>query len=122
MLSKASPVLPAKDIGRAKEFYTIKLGFAVVYENHDSVAFQLMDGSMLAVQLNEGGRSDATVAGFIVSDLKIEMQALREKGVVFEDYDEPTLQTIDGVWERDGMRLTCFKDSEGNVLTIGQMQ
>lgn len=50
------------------------------------------------------------------------------KGVVFEDVDVPALTTVDGIAEVSGNypskgvgeRAAWFRDSEGNVLGIGQ--
>ena len=48
------------------------------------------------------------------------MAALREKGVVFLDYDFPGLKTVDGVAELEGERSAWFEDSEGNILALMQ--
>jgi hypothetical protein len=54
---------------------------------------------------------------------------LRTRGVVFEQYDVPGLAMVDGVAEIAGNypskggvgeRAAWFKDSEGNLLAIGQ--
>ncbi len=44
---------------------------------------------------------------------------LRAKGVVFEDYDMPALKTENGIATTEGFVGAWFKDSEGNLLTIG---
>jgi hypothetical protein len=40
--------------------------------------------------------------------------------VTFEDYDFPGLKTENGVATYDGGRGAWFKDSEGNILAVGQ--
>jgi hypothetical protein len=45
---------------------------------------------------------------------------LKENGVVFEEYDMPGFKTVDGIAEIDGERGAWFKDSEGNLLAIGE--
>ena len=50
------------------------------------------------------------------------MARLRERGVVFEDYDIPGLKTVDGVAEMDGERTAWFRDSEGNFICLGEQR
>ena len=66
------------------------------------------------------GTSKANQAVWSVDDLDAEMTELRSKGVVFEDYDLPGLKTVNGVSTGGGMKSAWFKDSEGNILAIGQ--
>jgi len=42
--------------------------------------------------------------------------------VVFEEYDLPGLKTVNGFIEMDGERAAWFKDSEGNILSISQVE
>ncbi len=57
------------------------------------------------------------------------MEELRRRGVVFEDYDLPGLKTVNGIAQvagnyptRGGIgeKAAWFRDSEGNLLGIGQ--
>ncbi len=54
---------------------------------------------------------------------------LRKRGVVFEEYDFPDFRTINGIAEVSGNypssggigeRGAWFRDSEGNLLGVGQ--
>jgi hypothetical protein len=66
--------------------------------------------------------------GFEVTDLRAAVAVLRARGLVFEEYDLPGLKTVDGVAEiagnypskGRGELAAWFKDSEGNVLGMGQ--
>jgi hypothetical protein len=63
-----------------------------------------------------------------VDDIESAVAELRSRGVVFEDVDVPDLTTVDGIAEVSGNypstgigeRAAWFRDSEGNVLGIGQ--
>jgi catechol 2,3-dioxygenase-like lactoylglutathione lyase family enzyme len=115
------PTLPASDIGRARRFYEETLGFDVI-DNPlatDDIMFKVGDG-LIFLYKTEASRGENTALFFVVDDLDKEMAKLRDQGVVFEDYDFPGLKTIDGVAELDGMRGAWFKDSEGNILSIGE--
>jgi hypothetical protein len=61
----------------------------------------------------------------LVEDLDSAMNELRDKGVVFEEYDLPGLKTEGGIatWsdERYGeMRTAWFKHPDGNILSLGE--
>jgi hypothetical protein len=64
-----------------------------------------------------------------VDDIEATVAQLKARGVVFEEYDLPGLTTVDGLAEIPdnypskggvGERAAWFKDSEGNLLAIGQ--
>ena len=63
-----------------------------------------------------------------VEDIEATVAALRARGVVFEEYDAPRLKTQNGIADIDGNypskgvgeRGAWFKDSEGNLLSLGQ--
>jgi len=64
-----------------------------------------------------------------VDDLEATVAELKRRGVVFEEVDVPGLQTVDGIAEVSGNypskggkgeRAAWFRDSEGNMLGIGQ--
>jgi hypothetical protein len=64
-----------------------------------------------------------------VTDLRATVEALRARGLTFEDYDLPWLKTVNGIAEVEGNYSSrggvgelaaWFKDSEGSLLGIGQ--
>ena len=55
-----------------------------------------------------------------MDDIEAAAASLREKGVVFEEYDLPGFKTVDGIAEIEGTKGAWFKDSEGNLLAIGE--
>ena len=66
--------------------------------------------------------------GWEVEDIEVMVRELRARGVVFEEYDVPGLKTVDGIADIEGNypskgsgeRGAWFRDSEGNLLGIGQ--
>ena len=66
--------------------------------------------------------------GWEVDDIEATVRELRARGVVFEEYDVPGLETVDGIADIEGNypskgsgeRAAWFRDSEGNMLGIGQ--
>jgi hypothetical protein len=64
-----------------------------------------------------------------VDDLHATVTELRRRGVVFEEYDLPGLKTVGGIADVQGNypskggkgeKAAWFRDSEGNLLGIGQ--
>ena len=125
MLSTARiiPTVPASDLDRARKFYEDKLGLheAEVAPGPDGVMYAVGDGGLL-VYRTDAKHGENTAAGFLVEDLIREMKELRERGIVFEDFDLPGLKTVGGIAEMNsGMKGAWFKDSEGNYLALTQM-
>jgi len=58
---------------------------------------------------------------FMVDDLAALMTDLKSRGVRFQEYDGPTLRTVDGVADLGYAKAAWLKDSEGNLLGIGQL-
>jgi len=51
-----------------------------------------------------------------VDDIEAEVAALKARGVTFEEYDFPSLKTINGVASMGPVKIAWMKDSEGNLL------
>jgi hypothetical protein len=56
---------------------------------------------------------------FSSDDVASDMKMLRDRGVTFEDYDFPGLKTENGMANMGPYHGAWFKDSEGNILAIG---
>jgi len=61
-----------------------------------------------------------TQMSFAVDDVVAVVKQLKSKGVVFEEYDVPGLKTVNSIAERPDFKGAWFKDSEGNMIGIGQ--
>jgi len=120
-----APILVAADIKRAKRFYIEKLGLRSVEMPgvpEDGALFGCGDGTMLYMYEREGGtKADHTAAGWRVDDIEKAVDKLRDKGVVFEQYDMPGLTTDERGIAADGSAKSAwFKDTEGNILAISE--
>lgn len=121
--------LPVQDLERARLFYAEKLGLAPVEERPGGLLYRCGSGSF-ALFLSSGASSGAyTQMAWEVTDLRATVEALRARGVIFEEYDLPGLKTVDGIAEVAGNYpskggvgelAAWFRDSEGNLLGIGQ--
>jgi predicted enzyme related to lactoylglutathione lyase len=118
-------MLVATDLERATEFYSEKLGLRSAHMPvpEDGAAFVSGDGGMLYLYEREDGtKADHTQVGWMVEDVEEAVAQLREKGIVFEQYDMPGLKTDErGIAESGGARSAWFKDTEGNILALVEM-
>ena len=117
----AEATLPAKDLERAKEFYTGRLGLSPTSEDEQGIHF-VVGGTRFRLFRSGGSASGShTQLALMVSDIAAQVKALRERGLTFEQYDYPNLKTVDGVADLGYARAAWFKDSEGNLIGIAQL-
>lgn len=118
--ARVAGMLPAQDLERAKAFYRDKLGLTPATEQPGIVFYQVGGGTGFGVFLSGGTPSGThTQLAFELQDFDQAVKDLRAKGVTFEEYDTPTLKTVDGVAEMGGTKAAWFKDSEGNTIGLG---
>ena len=115
-------ILPAVDLNRVKKFYTEKIGLKVSKEYPGGIFFEDENGVLnLYVYKRGPTKADHTVASFMVEDIEKEVKELKEKGVVFEEYDSPVTKTVNSIAVVEGGRSSWFKDTEGNILSVSSM-
>ncbi len=120
---RISAVLCSTDVDRSREFYEQRVGLTLSPEtiaNH--LLFDGADGSSLLVYGRPGpNQGDHTQVRFWSADVEADVRELVERGVVFEDYDFPSLKTVDHVATTAGVgRSAWFKDPDGNTLALFQ--
>jgi catechol 2,3-dioxygenase-like lactoylglutathione lyase family enzyme len=121
--STVAAVLRADDLTRAKRFYTEILGLSQGPSAPGGEFFLAGKGTAIMVYERRGMPAPAnTTLGFSVESEQFEavVHELRDKGVVFEEYDMPEmgLKTVEGVATVEGIKSAWFKDTEGNILNI----
>jgi tRNA-Thr(GGU) m(6)t(6)A37 methyltransferase TsaA len=126
---RAATRLPAQDLGRARRFYAEKLGLEPVEERPGGLRYQVGSGEFALFESAGAPSGEHTQMGWEVDDLEFTVAELRERGLELEEYDFPGLSTVDGIAEVSGNypskggvgeRAVWFRDSEGNLLGIGQ--
>ncbi|MGO4595503.1 VOC family protein [Leifsonia sp. 2TAF2] len=114
-------VLPASDLQRATAWYRDKLELEPERTEGQGVLYGT--GSAAKIYLYETGNAGTaqnTAMCWLVPDIEAALAHLRDRGVVFEDYDFPGLKTENGIAEDEMGRSAWFKDSEGNYLCLTQ--
>ena len=121
--------LPARDLERARRFYAEKLGLEPVEERPGGLRYRCGNSYFAVFQSTGAASGTHTQMGWEVDDIEATVAALRARGVVFEEYDLPGLVTVNGIAEVEGNypskggvgeKGVWFRDSEGNLLGIGQ--
>jgi catechol 2,3-dioxygenase-like lactoylglutathione lyase family enzyme len=120
--------LPSQDLERARAFYAEKLGLEPVEERPGGLRYRC--GNSYFVLFESSGRAsgDHTQMAFEVDDIESVVDEMRRRGVIFEEVDAPGLRTVEGIADVEGNypskgvgeRGAWFRDSEGNLLGVGQ--
>ena len=128
--SKVATRLPTQDLERARRFYAEKLGLEPVEERPGGLKYRCGNGYFVLFESTGAPSGEHTQMEWEVDDdIEAVVAELRKRGVVFEEYDLPGLKTINGIAEVSGNypssggigeRGSWFRDSEGNLLAVGQ--
>lgn len=122
--------MTAQDLDRARRFYAEKLGLEPADERPGGLLYRCAAGEFALFASAGASPGTFTQMGWEVDDIEATVAELKERGVVFEEVDLPGLRTIGGIAEiagnypskrATGERGAWFRDSEGNVLGIGQL-
>lgn len=118
-----SAVLCSTDIARTQEFYEQKVGLKLspkTIKNH--LLFECGNGTTLLVYGRPApNKADHTQVRFWSSDVESDVRELEGRGVIFEDYDFPTLKTVGHVATTAGIgKSAWFKDPDGNIVALFQ--
>lgn len=121
--------IPAQDLARARSFYSSKLGLEPVEERPGGLRYKCGNSYFVLFESAGSASGSHTQMAWEVDDIQATVSELRHLGVVFEEYDLPGLKTINGIAEVEGNYPSkggvgengaWFRDSEGNLLAIGQ--
>ncbi|MCE7045217.1 VOC family protein [Streptomyces purpurascens] len=131
MLARArvAPRLPAQDLDRARRFYAEKLGLEPADERPGGLLYRCGGGEFVLFRSAGASPGTFTQMALEVDDIDAAVAELKRRGVVFEEVDLPGFRTRDGIAEIEGNypskgargeRGAWFRDSEGNMLGIGE--
>ena len=92
--SNATPMIAVKDLDRARKFYEDTLGLETKDEMGGEVLTMKSGDTVINVYRSEfAGTNKATALTFDVDDIGAEVRELKDKGVFFESYDMPGLES-----------------------------
>ncbi|WP_284740942.1 VOC family protein [Amycolatopsis sp. RTGN1] len=115
--------LPTQDLERARRWYSEKLGLEPVEEREGGLRYEGASGVFCLYASAGASDGSFTQAGFYIDDLEATVAALRERGVVFEEYGDDGIVEIRGNYpsKGSGERAAWFRDSEGNLIGLAQV-
>jgi predicted enzyme related to lactoylglutathione lyase len=121
--NRISAVICSTDLERSQEFYEQKVGLTLSPEtikNH--LVFAAGDGTTLLIYgRGNPNLADHTQVRFWSADVAADVEELKARGVVFEEYDFPTFKTVDSVATSAGIgRSAWFRDPDGNTIALFQ--
>jgi predicted enzyme related to lactoylglutathione lyase len=121
--ARIAAIVPVTNVEAAIDFYGERLGLKLKERRSDlpenrEAEFEAGDGALLVYESVGAGQSRHTVAGFRVDDIDAVVSALRERGVVFEEYDLPDLKTEGGIAQVGDVRAAWCRDPDGNILAV----
>jgi catechol 2,3-dioxygenase-like lactoylglutathione lyase family enzyme len=114
--------LPCQDRDRAQAWYQEKLGLTPTSVSPAALTYEGPGGSRFILFTSSGRPSGAaTQMGWRVPDVAAEVRELKQRGVRFEEYDFPGFDKETSVASTGGNQAAWFKDSEGNLLGLIQL-
>jgi predicted enzyme related to lactoylglutathione lyase len=119
-MSRAFSGYSANDIPKAKSFYGETLGLDVS-ESNGMLTLHLAGGKDVLIYPKPNHTpASFTVLNFPVENVDDAVDALSQRGVRFEHYDEPNLKTdAKGICRASGGPVIAwFKDPAGNVISV----
>ncbi|GAB2785798.1 VOC family protein [Amycolatopsis magusensis] len=123
--SRIEARIPAQDLGRARRWYAEKLGLEPAEEREGGLRYVGASGVFCLFASAGASNGSFTQMSFYVDDLEATVAELRARGVKFEDYEGAVngIMEIDGNYPSKGRgeRAAWFRDSEGNMLGVGQI-
>jgi catechol 2,3-dioxygenase-like lactoylglutathione lyase family enzyme len=119
---RVSAVLCSGDLARSQEFYEQVVGLklsADTIPNH--LLFECADGTLLVYGRPAPNTADHTQVRLWTEDVERDVRELENRGATFEDYDFPTLKTVNHVATTTGIgKSAWFKDPDGNTVALFQ--
>jgi catechol 2,3-dioxygenase-like lactoylglutathione lyase family enzyme len=120
--------LPTQDLDRARRFYRDLLGLEAVEEREGGLRYVCGTTEFHLFRSSGAASGASTQIGFEVEDIDRVVAELRARGLRFESFDiagfevEDDIVTVPNNYpsKGSGERGAFFRDSEGNLLAVGQ--
>lgn len=120
--------LPCEDLERARAWYRDKLGLEPAEVRAGGLLYRQGATSFALFESTGKASGEHTQMGFDVADIESVVGELKRRGVIFDDVDAPGLKTVNSIADIEGNypskgrgeRGAWFRDSEGNLLGVGQ--
>ncbi|MBO9155310.1 VOC family protein [Chitinophaga sp. GCM10012297] len=120
--TKAFSSFSVNDLEKAKQFYGQTLGLNVQDGEMGTLNLSIKGGANILIYPKPNHTpASFTILNFPVKDVDEAVDALMQKGVQFEHYNEGDLKTDKkGIMRGNGPVIAWFKDPAGNILSVLQ--
>jgi catechol 2,3-dioxygenase-like lactoylglutathione lyase family enzyme len=107
------------DVDKAQRFYGDTLGLETSVENGIMTIHLAGGGQMIAYPKDDHEPATFTILNFPVDDIEAAVDALSERGISFERYEQVASEFDErGIFRGGGPLIAWFKDPAGNVLSV----
>ncbi|HEX2025334.1 MAG TPA: VOC family protein [Actinomycetota bacterium] len=113
-------MVPVSDLDRSVAWYGEVFGLEPAWRGDGVAQYRSAFARFDLYVTASAGTAQHTLAAWIVDDVEDAVASLRDRGVVFEEYDFPALKTVDGIADLGYERAAWFRDPDGNILSVGQ--
>jgi catechol 2,3-dioxygenase-like lactoylglutathione lyase family enzyme len=112
--------MPTADLARLRRFYEDVLEFKPSRDTPAGIYYGAGRGTFFAVTRSGGKATGShTQMAFAVTGIDDEVARLQARGVTFEEYETP--KTVNGVADMGVGRAAWFKDPDGNLIGMIQL-
>src|SRR2546430_16978936 len=112
--------IPVSNLQRARRFYEQTVGLEPGEEYAGGVIYECGGAEVFLYPTPNAGTSKASQAYWSVTDVEAEVADLKSRGVKFEEYNMPGINTTNSIATGGGAKTAWFKDTEGNILAVSQ--
>lgn len=110
------------DLAQARHFYADLLGLNLDESMPGMIGLKIAGNQVSFYEKKNHTPGNYTLLNLPVDDIHTAISALKQKGVVFEHYDQPDCKTDDeGIVDYGMMKIAFFNDPAGNNHAIVQM-
>lgn len=115
--TKAFSSFSVNDLQKAKQFYSEILGLE--FSENMGLELHITGGNNILVYPKPNHMpATFTILNFPVDNIEKVVEELREKGVIFESYEDPIKTDENGIFRGGGPNIAWFKDPAGNILSV----
>lgn len=121
--TKSFSSFSTNDLQKTKEFYSQTLGIELT-EQKEGLGLHLAGGGEVFIYPKPNHTpASFTVLNFMVDDIDEAVDALKELGITFEQYEGEIKTDEKGISRGSaGPQIAWFKDPAGNILSVLQMK
>ena len=115
------PMVPTEDLERARRFYELTLGLRLLHATQTEAWYDCQNGTKLCLYRKPPQSENVSLSWEVPNIDKVARQ-LAQKGIVFEGRKGHDGKADGPVTGADPVRAVSFKDTEGNLVSLVQLQ